>query len=252
MAAAELTVALIVLLSGPAVGSFLGVLVERLPRGQSLLAPSACAGCGARLGWRDMVPVISALALGGRCRACGAAIPGHLMRIEIAATLAGVLAVLLVPGPGPLLVTALLLWCLIALFYCDLLHGCLPDLLTGALLALGLVLAALDPGRGLGPGLASAGLGAGAFWLIRVAYRALRGQDGLGQGDVKLMAGIGAALGWMMIAPATLLAALMALAVAGIVALRDRTVPTGSTALPLGAYLAASAALFLLIGSISS
>lgn len=239
--------ALLLLLISPAVGSFLAVLVDRLPIGGSVLTASRCNGCGVRLRWRDMVPVLSALTLGGRCRNCGAAIPGHLMRIEIAALLAALLVVALVPGVGMMWLHAALLWVLIALFYADLLHFRLPDLLNAALLGLGMLLALAEPQRGFLDAAISAMAGAGAFWLIRWGYFQWRGREGLGLGDVKLMAGIGAALGWQIIPMVTLLAAALALVVALIGSLRSKTAPKADTRLPFGSYLTAAAAIFLLI-----
>ena len=91
---------ILLLLISPAIGSFLGVLVERLPAGQSLLSPSTCAACGTRLGWGEMLPILSALLLRQRCRTCNAPFPGHLLRIEIAALVVALAAILI--GSGPL------------------------------------------------------------------------------------------------------------------------------------------------------
>lgn len=238
---------LLLILIAPAVGSFLGVLVERLPRGQSVMGRSRCDGCDTPLRSVDLVPVISALMLRGRCRSCGAKFPGHLLRIEIAALAAGILVALTPSDPLSMFLTAAYLWCLIALFYCDLLWFRLPDQLTGALFVLGLALAMLDPWRGWVDGLLSAAVASGAFLAIRIGYRALRGREGLGLGDVKLMAGIGAAVGWAMVPVVTLLAALLGLSVVAARAVQDRTLPKGSQRLPLGTYLCAATAMLLLV-----
>ena len=243
----DLVWAVLLILLAPAVGSFLGVLVDRSPEGRGVvLAQSSCASCGARLRWRDMAPVLSFLTLKGRCRDCGAAIPGHLLRIEIAALLAALLAVALIPEPVPMALAALFLWLLIALFYSDLLHFRLPNPLTLALLIAGLILATLDPSRGLTNGLLSAAIAFGAFWGIRLAYQAVRHREGLGLGDVKLMAGIGAALGWQAVPYVALLAGLLALLVTALESTRTRTTPKATQKLPFGSYLsAAAAAVFL-------
>ncbi len=248
MAQADWPWALLLILISPAVGSFLGVLVDRLVVGLPVVArPSSCAACGARLAWRDMVPVLSALALGFRCRGCGAPIPDHLIRIELVATLVALISAALVPCVVPMWLSCACLWCLTALFYSDLLHMRLPDRLTTALLVLGMALAVTDPGRGWAEGLISAAVGAGSFWLLRVAYQALRGREGLGLGDVRLMAGIGAAVGWAELPAVTLLAALLALAVAGVEALEKKSLPRGDTRVPFGSYLAAAAAVFVVL-----
>ena len=175
-------VALFVLLAGPAVGSFLGVVVDRVADGRSLWSRSACEACGARLGPLDLVPILSSLR--GRCRHCGAEIPGHLLRLEIAALAVSAIAVALATGPATMLELAAFLWCLVGLFYADLLHFRLPNVLTAALFVAGLALAAVTPGRSVPEALATAAAGVLVFWLLRIGYRRLRGREGLGLGDV--------------------------------------------------------------------
>lgn len=234
---------LLLILVAPAMGSFLGMLVERLPRGRSVLERSTCADCGAPLRPADLVPLLSALALRGRCRACGAAIPGHLVRIEIAALAVGLLVAFTTESVADMFVLAGYLWCLVALLYSDLLYFRLPDALTAALLVLGLALAALDPGRGWLEGLLTAAGAGVAFLALRIGYRTLRGREGLGLGDVKLAAGIGAGLGWALFPVATLLAALLGLSAASFEAAREGGLPRAATRLPLGTYLCAATAL---------
>ncbi len=229
------------------VGSFLGVLVERLPQGQSVIAArSHCANCAAALKWRDMIPLISMPLLQGKCRNCGAQIPAHLIRIELAATVCGVVAVSLGLGPMEMTLTALFLWALVALFYCDLLYFRLPDPLTAVLFVLGIGLAMGDPAQGLIDGLLSAALASGAFLLIRWAYALVRGREGLGLGDVKLMAGIGAAVGWAGVPLVTLIAALLALVVIAAESLRGN-LPKGDAPVPFGSYLCAAAAFVIVM-----
>lgn len=240
--------ALFLLLASPAVGSFLGVLVDRLPYGVAgLTRPSQCARCNARIAWRDLVPVLSAVSLRGRCRICGTAIPSHLLRIEVAAMLAALAAVALTDTTVEMWLKAALLWCLIALFYGDLLHFRLPDALTITLLLLGLLLAWGEPARGLADGVVSAIAAAAAFWLIRRGYRRWRGREGLGLGDVKLMAGVGAAVGWALVPVVTLLAAGLALAVIALEAAIRKSAPGADTRLPFGSYLAAATAMILMM-----
>lgn len=235
--------ALFLVLAGPAVGSFLGVVVDRWPWGRSLWQPSGCDSCGARLTFADMVPIFSALRR--RCRHCGAPIPGHLLRIEVAALGAACLAVALGKDPAQMAALALYLWLLVGLFYADLLHFRLPDPLTLGLLAAGLALAAATPGRDVAQALVSAAVGAGAFWLLRAGYARLRGREGLGLGDVKMAAGIGAATGWAALPLVTLIAAALGLA-AALWQARGR-LPDAAARVPFGSCLAGATLLVLLL-----
>ncbi|MBY5935567.1 prepilin peptidase [Tateyamaria omphalii] len=236
--------ALLVLLISPAVGSFLAVLVDRLPRGEDVVrAPSACRSCGARLGLRDLVPVLSFVLLRGRCRRCCASIPPMTLYIEILAIGAAVLAVLAGGGPVAVLLNALWLWLLVALAATDLVWFRLPDPLTAALGAVALGLAALPGGIGLIPALVGAVAGAGSFAALRWAYARLRGREGLGMGDVKLMAGLGGFAGVAALPQLVLVAALMALAAA----LVTRGGMAGTRALPFGAALCAAGAVLWLM-----
>lgn len=240
--------ALLLLLVSPAAGSFLAVVVDRLASREAVVAqPSSCRVCNTRLKWRDMVPVLSAIALRGRCRACGAAIPGHLMRIELAAMLAAVLAVALTGSTVEMWVKSLLLWCLIALFYSDLLYFRLPDALTLVLFGLGLTLSWIDPGRGVVGAVGSAAAAVAAFWGIRQGYFLWRGREGLGLGDVKLMAGVGASVGVALVPLVTLLAAGLALLVVALESVLGKSRPTAQTRLPFGSFLAAASAVIIMI-----
>lgn len=233
---------LLLVLSGPFVGSFLGVLADRLPRGQGVVfGRSACRGCGAGLGLRDLVPVLSFALLRGRCRRCGAPIPPWLLYLELAAAGVAVLAAIAAPSAALAWVWAVWLWLLLTLAACDLTRFRLPDPLTAAALAVALVLAGMPGGIGLRAALLGAVLGAGSFETLRRAYRALRGRDGLGLGDVKLMAGLGAFAGARDLPLMVLIAALSALA--GAILARGRgSGPLAQRALPFGAALCGGAA----------
>lgn len=230
-------------LIGPAVGSFLAVLGDRLPRGEDVIrAASACRACAAPIGWRDKIPFVSWLALKGACRSCGAPIPAILWQAEVLGLAVPVLAGQVAAGPLHLLLGTGFLWCLLGLALCDLMALRLPDSLTGTLAAMGLALAWEDPRRDLiGAGLAAVA-GVAAFWILRIGYSAFRGREGLGLGDVKLMAGIGAGLGLVALPVVTLVAAIAALAVGIIRALIGRDVRVDQP-IAFGAYLAAAAGL---------
>lgn len=234
---------------GPAIGSLLGVFVERLPAGRPVvLGRSVCAGCGRALTPLELVPILSYLRLRGRCR-CGAASigPFHLA-IEVAAVAVPVSA-LLAGQDGALLWTGLVLgWGLLALAWIDAVTLTLPDALTLPLIPAGLLAAWRLVPDALALHAAAAILGYVAFVLLRLGWRAWRGGEGIGAGDAKLMAVGGAWLGLAALPYVALAAGLAGLALAGILALAGRSVGR-ETELPFGPPLALAIwAAWLLLG----
>ncbi|MEP2785133.1 MAG: A24 family peptidase [Pseudoruegeria sp.] len=226
------------LLISPAVGSFLGVLADRLSRGEDVVQqPSACRDCGHRLGLRDLVPLGSYLWQRGNCRHCAAPIPMRLFLIEASAVLCTVWAGIVTVTPVQMGVAALYLWVLLGLAAADAQWFRLPDLLTGPLALLGLALAWEDPSRGLMDGLIGAAIAVLAFAVLRRTYKALRGREGLGLGDVKLMAGIGAGVGAMNVPLVVLVAAGSALCWVLLQAAVQGQRLQRETALPFGMFL---------------
>ena len=202
------------LLIAPFVGSFLGVLVERLPAGRPvLLDRSTCDHCGRTLTVRDLVPLVSYLLRRGRC-ACGEArLSPFYPAIELAALGVALSAVAVLSG-WLLWASLGLGWILLALAAIDLRHFVLPDLLTLPLIPAGLAVAwALDPGLLPDHALGTLG-GFAAFVAIAFLYRRLRGREGLGTGDAKLLAAAGAWLGWRALPSVVVIAAVVALALA--------------------------------------
>ena len=255
MSAAADIARVFVVLAGPASGSAAALLADRLPRGEPVaFVRSRCRSCGRVLGAAELVPLVSRLWLGGRCAGCGAAIPAWLWQAELAGLGLGLGAALTGAGAGQVLLGAAVLWCLLALALADLRHFRLPDVLTSTLFVLALGLAALGDGAAwpgwperIAGALAGAALGAGAFAALRAGYRWRTGREGLGAGDVKLMAGIGALTGPAALAPVTLVAGVSALAVAGLRAWRRGRRLRRDARMPFGAFLALSAALVWLL-----
>lgn len=218
-------------LTGLVAGSFLATVALRWPAGRSLAGRSACDGCGARLRPAELVPILSFLWQRGRCRRCGAPIDWRHPAIEAAAALTGALALAAAPGPAGL-AGALFGWGLLLLLALDLDHYWLPDGVVLPLLALGLVAGPAPlPDRFL-----AAGLLGGGLLLLRIGFLPLSGRDGLGLGDVKLGAAVGAWLSPVLLGPFLLLAALVGLWLAR--AVRRRT---GAIEVPFGAAMAVAA-----------
>ncbi|WP_150297507.1 prepilin peptidase [Salipiger aestuarii] len=239
---------LLPLLLAPCVGSFLAVLADRLPRGEDVVTrPSACRACGARLGPADLVPVLSFCLRRGHCGTCAAPIPSWLLYVEIAATGLAALAVAAGGGAVQVWVSLLWLWLLLALGVADARAFRLPDVLVLALCAVaaaGMALVGAPIWPPPGQALAGALLGSGAFLTLRLGYRALRGREGLGLGDVKLMAGLGAFAGPFDLPLVVLMAALGGLA--GAVSWR-RARLRRHLKLPFGSALCAAAGLLWLL-----
>jgi len=206
--------ALLALVLAPFVGSFLGVVVERLPAGRPLLlARSTCDECGRRLGPRDLVPLISYIARGGRCGCGRIRLSPFYPAIELAALAVAASAAWVLSG-WLLWVSLALGWTLLALAAIDLRHYLLPDVLTLPLIPAGLAVAlALDPTL-LPAHLLGALLGFATFVIIGQVYRRLRGRHGLGLGDAKLLAAAGAWLGWAALPSVVVIGAVLALALA--------------------------------------
>lgn len=233
-------------LLGACIGSFLNVVIYRLPRGQSLATPpSRCPKCGYRLKWSDNIPVLGWLLLGGRCRECKNRISIQYPIVELITAVLFVIVVWVTP-PGPLLVTRLLLLCiLIALFGIDLEHQILPNSITLPGIAAGLLLSTVAP-PGWRDALIGIVLGGGVLYAIAWSYYLWRREEGLGMGDVKMLAMIGAFLGWKMVLVTLVLSSFSgALIGVGLIALQRGTM---KLALPFGTFLAAGAVAAMLVG----
>jgi leader peptidase (prepilin peptidase)/N-methyltransferase len=234
-----LLLAVFVGLFGLVVGSFLNVCIYRLPRDESVTWPgSHCTTCNRPLAWYENIPVVSWLVLRGRCRTCGARISPIYPVVE-AITGAVFVAGYFIYGPTPLLAARLLFaTAMIVLFFIDLRHHILPNIITLPGIAIGFALSLVLP-----PGWVSAliGLIAGAALLFSIAeaYYRWRGIEGLGMGDVKMLAMIGAFLGWQLML-VTLVLASFAGSLVGI-----GLIATGrggmKLALPFGTFLAVGA-----------
>ncbi|MDA1093718.1 MAG: prepilin peptidase [Acidobacteria bacterium] len=224
---------------GLAVGSFLNVCMYRLPRGESVVTPpSRCPSCGHRLRWFDNVPVLGWLVLRGRCRSCRTAISPMYPVVE-AATAGFFLLQLWQVGWEPLLAIRLsFVSAMIVLFVIDLQHRILPNVITLPGIVVGLV-ACLFFEPGWRSSLIGVAAGGGVLWAIGEAYFRIRGEEGMGFGDVKMLAMIGAFLGWQLTLVTLLLASLAGSIIGGAMIAIDRG--NMKYALPLGSFLALGA-----------
>lgn len=236
------------LILAPFIGSFLGVLIQRLPEQRPVIVSrSACLSCGRLLAICDLLPIASYLVLRGRCRSCGAPIAPFHLGVEIVALLVPLCAALVDPDGAALWADCALGWMLIALSWIDVRHLLLPDAITLPTIVAGLLVTwQLDPDQ-----ITDHALGATAGYLvfrgIALAYRVLRGREGLGAGDAKLLAAAGAWVGWAALPMVVLAAAVLGIAGAIAGMLRGARLH-GGTALPFGPHLALALWIVRLMG----
>lgn len=257
---------------GLLVGSFLNVVIHRLPKMMendfrhecscldlpedatepekprySLVLPrSACPHCGHQITALENIPVISYLALRGRCRGCGAKISIRYPIIELLTAL--VTAHLgLHFGPTPLVIGAIALsWALIALIFIDADTTLLPDDITLPLLWLGLLFNLYGGFAPLSAGVVGAVAGYLSLWSVYWIFKKLTGKEGMGYGDFKLLAALGAWFGWAAL-PAIILLSSLAGSVIGI-ALIIAAKRGFDTKIPFGPYLGVAGWLYLIYG----
>ena len=231
---------------GAVVGSFLNVIIYRLPLGRSIVWPaSACPHCGRDLLWYENVPILSFLALRARCRTCREPISVRYPFVE-ALTAAMFAGAWWYYGPGVLLASRLAFGCMLfALFAIDLEHHLLPNAITLPGIVAGFLFS-LFTEPGWQASLIGAVAGGGALFAIAEAYYRVRREEGLGMGDVKMLAMIGAFLGWKL-ALVTLMMASLAGSLVGLALIVSRR-GTMKYALPFGTFLALGAAAAATVG----
>ena len=225
---------------GAVIGSFLAAILVRWPEGRSVVrGRSHCDSCGATLGARDLVPILSWFLVKGRCRRCGAAIDRRHLAVEAGAALVGLTAILAHPLPTAIF-TAILGWWLFLLAALDIEHQWLPDRLTWPLLGAGLAVALVGVGPPVEARLIGAAAGFAALAAIGWSYERLRGREGLGGGDPKLFGAIGAWLGWQQLPLVLAGAGAIGLAVLAAMRLRGEKV-AATDRMPLGTLMALAA-----------
>ena len=238
---------------GAIAGSFLNVCIYRIPRGEEIVrTPSHCPACGERIPWYLNIPIVSWPILRGRAACCGArfSVQYPLVELACAALTAYIFAGL---GLSFEFLSAWLFACfMLVLLIIDWRTLRLPDVLTLPGAALGLLFALAGVRVEIVDALIGVAVGAGGFLAIALLYRASRGHEGMGMGDVKLMAMIGAFLGWQETLLVVLLGSLLGLAVGAVIIARSpKEAGRGAgaqTKLPFGTFLAIAALVALLWG----
>ncbi len=233
---------------GAAMGSFANVLIHRLPMGLSIVSPgSRCPSCSARIRWFDNIPIVSYFILGGRCRACKTVISPRYPLVE---ALSGFLfaAMLFRFGIQPATAAlALFAWALLVITFIDLDHRIIPDIISLPGTILGLAFSFV-PGfpRPMDSAIGVA-IGAGFLFLILYAYEKIMGEEGMGLGDVKLLAMIGAFLGWQAL-PVTVLVSSLTGSIVGVGYALIKGESVRKFPVPFGPFLALGAIVHLFFG----
>jgi leader peptidase (prepilin peptidase)/N-methyltransferase len=233
-------------LVGACVGSFLNVVIHRLPREESIVSPrSRCPGCGREIRAWENIPIVSFIVLGGKCAGCGGPISWRYPVVELL-TATGFAAIFFLDGPGiPLLRDLLFFSLLVPIVFIDIDHRIIPDELSLGGLAAGLLVSFLRGGDWKGS-IAGALLGGGILYATAVLYEKVRGAEGMGGGDIKLLAMIGAFVGWRGTL-ATIFVGSFLGAVGGILSMRKGGEGL-KTAIPFGPYLCVAALLSRYLG----
>ena len=236
----------ILFIYGTILGSFANVVIFRLPRGESVVKPgSYCRSCKTPIRWYHNIPILSWFILRGKCANCGV---GYSIRYPIVELVMGLLFALAGAALGfhwLLLEALIFIFCVVSASMIDIDHMILPDKFTISGVAIGLIGAALNPERSFLDALYGAFFGFGVLWAVAYLYFVFRNREGMGGGDIKLLAWIGAVLGWKAI-PAVILISSILGSVAGIL-LAFRTKGGMTQAIPFGPYLASAALMYLLL-----
>ena len=240
-------VTMVTFIFGAAIGSFLNVCIYRLPLHESVVFPAShCRACATPLSWYDNLPLASYLLRRGRCRFCGVSFSFRYFLVEL---ITAFLAVALVYRFGLTLSTVgyfAFSAALVIITFIDFDHQIIPDVVSLPGAAAGVLFSLVSPALSLWNSLIGLVIGAGVLLAVALGYRAVTGREGMGGGDVKLLAMIGAFLGWRAV-PFTLFAASFLGSVVGVAAM-VRNHSDSKLALPFGPFLSFGALCYLFFG----
>lgn len=232
---------------GAVVGSFLNVCIYRLPRNESVVfPPSHCPNCDYQIRWYDNIPILSYLVLRGKCRGCGQRISLQYPLVEL---INGLLTLALFLRYGPSFVFAVLfVFCcaMVVVTFIDLEHQIIPDSISLSGIVLGFIASFFIPSHGWLNSLLGILAGGGSLLLVAYGYQLIAKRDGMGGGDIKLLAMMGAFFGWKAILFIVFAASLMGSVIGISIMLAKKQDST--LAIPFGPYLASAAILYIFYG----
>ncbi len=232
---------------GAMVGSFLNVCIARIPEGRSIVHPrSQCPGCQSPIAWYDNIPIVSYLVLGGRCRACRTRISPVYPAVEL---LTGALAVALWMRLGLSAAFAgyfIFAAALVTITFIDLDHRIIPDVISLPGIAAGIAISFVSPLVTPVDALLGVVVGGGSLLAVASAYQWIRGEEGMGGGDIKLLAMIGAFLGWQSVFVTLMVASVIGSIIGISLMVYQRA--DAKLAIPFGPFLACGALVYLFFG----
>lgn len=236
---------IVVLLFGAVIGSFLNVCIYRLPREESVAWPAShCPSCGQAIAAYDNIPVISYLILRGRCRACPAPISIRYPLVEAVNAIAYVIVFWMFGFTATACVYAALVSALIVVTGTDLSHYMIPDAVTLPGIVIGLLCAVLILPVGIIDSLLGVLVGGGSLWFLAWVSPYIFGKEGMGGGDIKLMAMVGSFIGWQPTLLAIMIGSLLGSVIGG--GLMVARIMRREQYIPFGPFLAIGSVLALL------
>ncbi|MBK9293198.1 MAG: prepilin peptidase [Oligoflexia bacterium] len=246
----DFTLILFLFVLGACFGSFGGVVVLRLMKGQSIISPkSFCQECNTAIAFYDNIPLISYLVLKGRCRKCAKPIGKKLFLIELLSALIFVSLFLKLGLTWNYVEAVVLSWGMLVISFIDFDHRIIPDVFTLPGILIGILGAWVNPDRTVVTSLMGFLAGGGVLWTVAFIYSAVKKEEGMGGGDIKLLAWIGAVMGWQAVIYTILVSSVLGSVVGILMGIRQKS-SQGllKTSIPFGPFLSLAAFSFFFMG----
>jgi leader peptidase (prepilin peptidase) / N-methyltransferase len=232
---------------GACIGSFLNVVIYRIPADESIVSPgSRCPQCAAAIRWYQNVPIVSWILLRGRCASCDVGISVRYPLVEALTGALFVLVFLAFEVQSATLVYWIFVAALVAITFIDLDHQIIPDVISLPGIPAGFIASFFVPWVSWSDSLIGIALGGGSLYLVAAGYELLTKKEGMGGGDIKLLAMIGAFLGWQAVLPVIFFSSLIGSLIGVPLMLIKKA--DGRLAIPFGPFLALGGVVYLLWG----
>jgi leader peptidase (prepilin peptidase) / N-methyltransferase len=232
---------------GAVVGSFLNVCICRIPQGDSIVSPpSHCPACGYRIPFYDNIPLVSWLLLRGKCRACRVPISSQYPLVELITAFLTLFLFMRFGPTFPFVVLFLFCTAMVVITFIDLEHYIIPDVISLSGIVVGFACSFFIPSLGWQNSLLGILAGGGSLYLVATLYQMFTGKEGMGGGDIKLLAMMGAFFGWRAV-PFIIFTSSLVGSVIGIAVMLVQKKDT-KLAIPFGPFLALGAILYIFFG----